>query len=123
MDALIHVANALYLVSYSVRDVLKLRIATILAMALLMIFYWANQLWTPLAYNLLFIAINVLQTWRLVLERRPVRLGADEQRLHDTVFAALRPRQLLALLGTGDWQRPREGETLVEAARTLDRLL
>jgi hypothetical protein len=123
MDALIHVANVLYLVSYSVRDVLKLRVATILAMALLMFYYWANQLWTPLAYNLLFTAINLIQTWRLVLERRPVRLGADEQRLYDAMFRALRPRQFLALVGTGAWQRHGEGAVLVEAEQPLDRLL
>lgn len=123
MTALIHVANALYLVSYSVRDVLKLRVATILAMMLLMVYYWANQLWTPLAYNLLFIAINVIQTWRLVLERRPVRLGADEQRLYDAMFRALRPRQFLALVGAGKWEQHDDGAVLVEAEQPLDRLL
>jgi Popeye protein conserved region len=122
MEALIHVANALYLVSYSVRDVLKLRVATILAMALLMVYYLDHELWTPLAYNLLFMAINVLQTWRLVLERRPVRLAADEQRLYDAMFRGLRPRQFLALLGEGSWDAPGEGEVLVEADRALDRL-
>jgi Popeye-like protein len=123
VDALIHVANVLYLVSYSVRDVLKLRVATILAMTLLMFYYYANQLWTPLAYNLLFTAINVLQTWRLVLERRPVRLGADEQKLYDALFRALRPRQFLALVGEGRWERLDDGAVMVEPDRPLDRLI
>jgi len=123
MEALIHAANALYLVSYSVRDVLKLRVATIFALFLLMIYYQQNQLWTPLAYNLLFTSINILQTWRLVLERRPVRLRADQQRLYDAMFRSLRPRQFLALVGVGTVQQPREGEVLVEAEQRLDRLL
>lgn len=123
MEALIHAANALYLVSYSVRDVLKLRIATICALFLLMLYYQHNQLWTPLAYNLLFTSINILQTWRLVLERRPVRLRADEQRLYDAMFRSLRPRQFLALVAEGSVRQPSEGEVLVEAQQPLDRLL
>jgi hypothetical protein len=75
-------ANVLYLASYSVRDILWLRVLTVTA-ALLLIPYYAFQpipLTVAIAWNVLFIAINTYWIIRLIIERRPVHLTPDEAR-------------------------------------------
>src|SRR5262245_13620102 len=75
MDVLIHVANVLFLLSYLVRDILVLRLLTVVAILALLPYYFANGLYPPIFWNSVFIAINLYQLYRLVLERRPVRLS------------------------------------------------
>ena len=40
MDALVSVANVVYLLSYSSRDLLRLRILTVVAAAILVAYFW-----------------------------------------------------------------------------------
>jgi hypothetical protein len=35
-------------------------------------------LWAPLAWSVVFAGINLLQSWLLFIERRPVKLTAEE---------------------------------------------
>ena len=72
MDYLINVANVLYLVSYFVRDVLVLRVFTVIAAALLIpYFYFRPDPLLPAVYwNLFFIALNMWWIVRLIRSRR-----------------------------------------------------
>ena len=125
MSSWIHVANVLYLASYLVRDILWLRFLTVIAGLTLVPYYYmqATPLWAPIAWNGLFTAINVVQIQRLLLERRPVRLSAEEERLHKTLFAGLSARRFLRLLGVGSREEAKAGTCLVEQAVKHDRLL
>jgi CRP-like cAMP-binding protein len=67
-------------------------------------------------------AINLYQIARIYLERRPVVLSADEQRLYDFGFHALRPREFVSLLLAGEWRDAAPGERLVEQGRTVERI-
>jgi hypothetical protein len=65
----IHVANVLLLVAYSVRDILWLRLFA-LTSSLVAIPYFALQptpMWAPLSWTVIFAAINMFQSWRLLL--------------------------------------------------------
>ena len=74
MQALIHVANVLYLFSYLVKDILWLRVLAVVAGLVLMAFYvlQPTPLLAAIAWNVLFTIINVYQVYLLILERRPV---------------------------------------------------
>jgi hypothetical protein len=102
----ITVANAIYLASYAVRDILWLRLLTVIAAALL-IPYYAMQM-TPLrvaiGWNLVFIAINCFWIVKLIVERRPVRLTPDETRLRELSFPSLTAREARDLYATGEWE-------------------
>ena len=92
-DYLVHFSNILMLVAYSVRDILWLRWFAVAA-ALTNIPYFLLQgtvLWPPVLWALVFTAINLYQIARLYLERRPVVLSQDEQKLYDLAFRSLRP--------------------------------
>lgn len=122
INALVHVANVLFLGSYLVRDILWLRALTIVAIGTLIPYYIANDLWPPVVWNGVFIAINLYQIYALFMARRPCQLDARQQRLYQRVFRTLEPRQFLALEKLGTWRSVAAGEQLVAAHAVLDRL-
>jgi len=71
MDSLIYVANILYLLSYMVRDILHLRILTIVAACCLVTYFYnqAEPLMTVIYWNLFFVALNAFQLTNIVLGR------------------------------------------------------
>lgn len=125
MIYLVHAANTLYLLSYLVRDILWLRVLTVVAGSMLLPFYYfqPTPLWAAIAWNLVFTAINVHQIRRLLLERRPVQLTEDEQQLYRLAFRSLTTREFVRLVRLGRWCEARPSECLVEQGQALDRLM
>jgi CRP-like cAMP-binding protein len=66
--------------------------------------------------------INLIQIARIYLERRPVVLSADEQRLYDLGFSALRPREFVSLLLAGEWRDAARGDHIVTHGQAVDRI-
>ncbi|HEV8328049.1 MAG TPA: cyclic nucleotide-binding domain-containing protein [Nitrospiraceae bacterium] len=115
IDYLVHFSNILLLVSYSVRDILWLRWFAVAA-AVTNIPYFLLQgtvLWPPVLWALVFTAINLYQIARLYLERRPVVLSQDEQKLYDLAFRSLRPREFVSLSLVGEWKSAEAGERVM----------
>jgi CRP-like cAMP-binding protein len=118
----IHAANVLLLVAYSVRDILWLRLFAVAA-SLISIPYFMLQptmLWAPLSWSVVFAAINLLQSWRLYIERRPVKLTAEEEEIRRLVFRDLPPRKVLQVLSIGSWATLEVGERLLERGKLPD---
>lgn len=123
MNYFVHVANVLFLASYLVRDILWLRFLTIVAGTALLPYYFANDLHAPIAWNAVFILINILQVKVLLLERRPVTMTEQQERIYQTVFRALRPREFLKLFQLATPRMLDDGAELVAQGEALDRLL
>jgi CRP-like cAMP-binding protein len=70
-------------------------------------------LWPPVLWALVFTAINLYQIACIYLERRPVVLSEDEQKLYDLGFRSLRPREFVSLSLVGEWKTAEAGERLV----------
>jgi hypothetical protein len=102
----ITVANAIYLASYAVRDILWLRVLTVIAAALLIPYYAMQMvpLRVAIEWNVIFIAINCYWIVRLIIERRPVHLTPDETRLRELSFPSLTAREARDLYATGAWE-------------------
>ena len=115
-DYFIHGANVLLLVAYSVRDILWLRVFAVGASVISIPFFLLQPevLWAPLGWTVVFAAINSFQSWRLILERRPVRLTAEEETVRRLVFRDLPPRKVLQVLSVGAWVTAEAGERLIE---------
>jgi hypothetical protein len=107
-------ANLLYLASYSVRDILWLRILTIAAAVLLIPYYYlqSQPLWIAISWNLVFVGINLFWVARLLLERRSVQLTEDEQRLRQFCFPLLNPADVARLCRMGTWEHIEAGTCL-----------
>jgi len=115
----IHAANVLLLVAYMVRDILWLRLFA-LASALIALPYFALQptpLWEAICWSVLFAAINLFQSWRLFIERRPVKLTPEEEEIRSLVFRDLPPRKFLQVLSIGSWTTAEIGERLLECGK------
>jgi CRP-like cAMP-binding protein len=116
-DYFIHAANILLLVAYSVRDILWLRVFAVAA-SLVSIPYFLLQpttLWAPLAWTVGFAGINLVQSWRLFMERQPVKLTAEEEEVRRLVFKDLPPRKVLQVLSIGSWVTAQPGERMMES--------
>lgn len=124
-DILIHVANLFYLMAFMVRDILWLRVFTVIASFCLVAYFYfqPEPLMTPIYWNIVFTAMNVYWIVRLLLERRPVRLTRDEQVLCELVFRTMTPREMIRLLKWATWQDAAAGECFVHRDQPLDRLM
>jgi Cyclic nucleotide-binding domain len=121
----LHTANTLLLVAYSVRDILWLRLFAV-ASAIIAIPYFVLQpapLWVPIGWSALFASINLFQSCRIFLERRPVKLTPDEEMIRRLGFEDLPPRKLLQLLSVGMWTNVPAGERIVERDKRPENVL
>jgi len=118
-DYFIHTANVLLLIAYSVRDVLWLRLFAVAASLIAIPFYVIQPavLWAPLAWSVVFAAINLFQSWLLFLERRPVKLSAEEDEIRRLAFEGLAPRKVLQVLSIGSLTTVDVGERLIERGK------
>jgi hypothetical protein len=125
MEYLIHFANALYLASYLMRDILWLRIFTIVAGTSLVFYFYLQPepFLTPVYWNSIFVVMNIVWVVYLLLERRPVELTADEQELCNLVFRTITSREMINLLKIGEWECAKAGECLVPAGNVQESLL
>ena len=71
MESLIYIANLLYLTSYLVRDILRLRLLTVVAALCLVAYFYCREepMMTVVYWNLFFVTLNVVQILRLLLGR------------------------------------------------------
>jgi hypothetical protein len=118
----LHAANILLLVAYSVRDILWLRLFAV-ASSLIAMPYFIRQpkpLWEAITWSAVFAAINLFQSGRLVLERRPVKLTPEEEDVRRLVFRDLPPRKVLQILSIGMWTTVETGERLLERGKGVE---
>lgn len=72
MDALINIASTLYVVAYFTTSLVRLRTLTLVAAACLAGYFASRPepLWTVVAWNLFFFALNAWQLVRLLYARQ-----------------------------------------------------
>jgi CRP-like cAMP-binding protein len=124
LDALVNVANVVYLFSYSVRDILYLRILTVFGAALLLPYYYlqVEPLYAPMAWNVVFISINIYWIIRLILERRPVQFSDEERRLYQLALRNMSERDAFKLFRLGRWTSAQAGTSPLTQGVPVDAL-
>jgi len=118
----LHAANILLLVAYSVRDILWLRLFSVAA-SLIALPYFILQpepLWEPIIWSSVFAAINSFQSWRLFVERRPVKLTPEEQEIRQLAFPDLPPRRVVQILSIGAWTNVEIGQRMLERGKSVE---
>jgi hypothetical protein len=122
LDYFIHAANILLIAAYSVRDILWLRVLAVASSLSAMPYFLLQPtpLWAAAGWSVVFTSINIYQTWCLVVERRPVKLTAEEEEVRKLVFQGLPPKKVLQAIGVGSWASASAGERLIERGKTLE---
>lgn len=125
MEAFVHVANVLYLFAYLVRDILWLRLLTVVAASCLIPFFYfrPEPLMAPIYWNVLFTGINLYRSYLLLLERKPVNLREEEQELYRKVFRSLKPREMVKLMKLATWKTAGRDEQIVAQNSSIDDLM
>jgi hypothetical protein len=125
MDALIHVANVLFLISYFVRDILWLRVFSVVATGCFLTFFLLQPqiAWVSVGWQVVFMALNCWRVYQLYLERRPCYFDAEDEKLYRLVFRSLRPREFQRLARVGTRHAAQPGELLMAAGERAERVL
>ncbi|MGD1983613.1 MAG: hypothetical protein PVF93_06875 [Chromatiaceae bacterium] len=115
LNWLINISSLLTVASFSAKGMLTLRLLAVASGALAIPYFMLQPtpLWTPVGWTALFMAINLFHSTRILLERRPVKLPVDEQRLYDLAFQNFEPREFLRLVKFGKWQTARPGDQVL----------
>src|SRR5438270_12202123 len=96
-----HLASVLTMVAYLLKDILWLRLLTILSCFAGIAFNYfvpATPLWTIIYWNLLFAAINIVQCAIIIRERSGIQFKDDEKELHEKFLKNFAPFELLHLI-------------------------
>jgi hypothetical protein len=106
LNVLDHIVNLIFVAAYWVKDVLWLRLLSIVGSLMIIPYYVLQKepLWTPAIWSCIFISIHATRAWGILQERRPVAFTRDEQLLYDKTFSTLSPQQFKHLLEIGEWQ-------------------
>jgi len=114
LNVIDHLANLIFLGAYWVKDILWLRLLSILGSLVVIPFYLLRPepLWAPVMWSCVFISIHAFRAFGIVTERRPGAFTGDERLLYDKTFSLLSPRQFKRLLAIGEWQDLDRGHVL-----------
>ena len=121
-----HLASILTMAAYLLKDILWLRLLTILSCFAGIAFNYfvpATPLWTVIYWNVLFTAINVVQVAIIIKQRSSVHFTEEEKELHDTIFKNFAPFEFMKLMRVGKWLEARQGEILATEAKPLDSIM
>jgi len=121
----LHLANVLFVLSYSVRDIMSLRVLALCGSLISLPYYYLQPevLWQPIGWGAVFMAINGYHVWRLWRARRPVELSADEARLYDLTFFPLTRRRFVDLARLGRWADLEAGDVLTRPGQPIEEVV
>ena len=121
IDGWVNVSNIVFLVAFSTRDVLALRILALVGEGLILPYYYlqAETLWQPIFWSLAFMAVNAVRIVATVLERRPVILSEKEEQLYRVAFSSVDKREFLKLASLARWVDCSPGEVILEKGQPV----
>jgi hypothetical protein len=120
---LVNSAFALATLGFMVRDILWLRLLTILGYSVFFVWHLTRAdgpAWNFLIWYALLMTINGGHAAWLIYERQLVKLTDEECRLRDMVFALLDPLAVKRLLRAGTWLDLAHGDVLTRKGQRPD---
>jgi hypothetical protein len=121
ISGLINLSNIVFLVAFSVRDVLKLRILAIVGEGLTLPYYYFQheKLWPPIFWGAAFMLVNAIRVLATALERRPVVLSDREEKLYRVAFSSIDKREFLKLVSLARWVDCSSGEAILKKGQPI----
>jgi CRP-like cAMP-binding protein len=105
VNGLVNLSNIVFLVAFSVRDVLMLRVLSFVGEGVILPYYYSQneKLWPPIFWSVAFMMVNAIRIVAMILERRPVILGDREEQLYRVAFSSIDKREFLRLVSLVGW--------------------
>lgn len=121
-----HIASLLTVAAYILKDILWLRLLTILSCFAGIAFNYfvpATPLWTVIYWNVLFAVINIVQVAIIIKERSGVHFSEEEKELHETLFKNFAPFEFMKLMRIGKWLEAKQGQLLATEKQPIDSVM
>ena len=121
-----HLASILTMAAYLLKDILWLRLLTILSCFAGIAFNYfvpATPLWSVIYWNMLFATINIAQIAIIIRERTGIHFTEEEKELHDTLFKNFAPFEFMKLMRIAKWLGAKQGEVLAVEKETLNAVM
>jgi hypothetical protein len=121
-----HLASILTMAAYLLKDILWLRLLTILSCFAGIAFNYfvpATPLWSVIYWNMLFATINIAQIAIIIRERTGIHFTEEEKELHDTLFKNFAPFEFMKLMRIAKWLEAKQGEVLAVEKETLNAVM
>jgi|TARA_B100000085_G_scaffold192384_1_gene176277 hypothetical protein len=112
-----HLAFGLIAFSFLVKDILWLRIVSILASAFSIFYNWVipvEPMWIAIHWNLVFIVLNLYHIAVIIYEKRPVHMNPKDKELYETLFKDLSPVEYLKISKIADWKKFKAGQKVIK---------
>ena len=112
-----HLAFGLIAFSFLVKDILYLRLLSIIA-SLFSVFYNfyipVEPMWLPIGWNFVFIVVNLYHIAVIIYEKRPVHMSPKHKELYETMFKDMTPVEFLKITKIADWTHFKSGEVITQ---------
>ena len=122
-----HLAFGLIASSFLVKDILWLRMVSILASAFSVLYNWVipvEPMWLPIGWNFVFIVLNLYHIAVIIYEKRPIKMAPKDKELYETLFKDLSPVEYLKISKVARWEKYKSGERIIrQGTPVLDLIL
>ena len=111
-----HLAFGLIAFSFLVKDILWLRLVSILASSFSVFYNWViptEPMWLAINWNFVFIGLNMYHIAVIIYEKRPIKMAAKDKELYETLFKDLSPVEYLKITKIANWKKFKKGDTLI----------
>ena len=121
-----HLAFGLIAFSFLVKDILYLRILSILAslFSVLYNFYIpVEPMWLAINWNIIFVLVNIYHIAVIIYEKRPVKMSSKEKELHETMFRGLTPVEFLKITKIAQWKEYKTPLPIITQGKPVNDLI
>lgn len=121
-----HLANVLFGLAYLVKDMLWLRLISIVACFIMIFFnYFAPEkpLWVAIFWNAVFILVNVVRSSMLYIEQKQAKFSGKEKELYESIFRHMSPVEFAKVLRNGSWNIFHPESVITEQGKKPDALV
>jgi hypothetical protein len=112
-----HLAFGLIAFSFIVKDILYLRLVSIVASLFSVFYNWVipvEPMWIPIGWNFVFVLLNLYHIAVLMYEKRPVKMNDKNAELYETLFKDMTPVEYLKVSKVAEWKTFKTGEIIIQ---------
>ena len=121
-----HLAFGLIAFSFLVKDILYLRLVSILASLFSVFYNWVipvEPMWIPIGWNFVFVALNLYHIAVIMYEKRPVHMSTKEKELYETMFRGLSPVEFLKITKIAQWKEFKSPLPIITQGKPVNDLI
>ena len=121
-----HLAFGHIAFSFLVKDIMYLRVLSILASLFSVFYNFAipdTPMWLAINWNLVFVTVNVYHIAVLIYEKRPVKMKPKDRELYETLFKDLSPVEYLKISKAAKWKKFKSGQKVIVESKPVKDLI